>query len=89
MIKGILKPVKITQAIDKRIQNGQTMITDSKSADIQVANTFDATHHQISSGFHTNWVYSLGEVNEIHSSMNNWFVGFKGVSTKHLSRYLA
>ena len=80
---------KITQALDKRIPTGQTMITDSKSAYIQVANTFEATHHQIPSGFHTNGVYNLGEVNEIHSSMKNWFVQFKGVSTKHLSRYLA
>ena len=61
----------------------------TKSAYIQVANTFDATQHQIPSGFHTNGVYNLGEVNEIHSSMKNWFVQFQGVSTKHLSRYLA
>jgi len=79
----------IIQALEGRMQNGQTMITDSKSAYIQVANYFNATLHQIPSGFHTNGVYNLGEVNEIHSNMKQWFVKFKGVSTKHLSRYLA
>jgi transposase-like protein len=79
----------IIESLDNRIQSGQTMITDSKSAYIQVANYFNARLHQIPSGFHTNGMYNLGEVNEIHSSMKNWFVRFKGVSTKHLSRYLA
>ena len=79
----------ILNALDSNIQIHQTMITDSKSAYQQVARYFEAKLHQIPSGFHSDGVYNLGEVNEIHSSMKNWFVQFKGVSSKHLKRYLA
>ena len=79
----------ILNALEGHIHTNQTLITDSKSAYQQVARYFESKLHQIPSGFHSDGVYNLGEVNEIHSSMKNWFVKFKGVSSKHLSRYLA
>lgn len=81
--------INIIEALEGSIKNGQTITTDSKTAYINVAKHFKSELHQIPSGFHSNGLYNLGEINEIHSSMKTWFVPFKGVSTKHLSRYLA
>jgi transposase-like protein len=79
----------IINALDGRIQEKQTIITDSKSAYIEVAKKYKATLHQIPSGFYSNGQYHLGDINEVHSRLKLWLSQFKGVSTKHLSRYLA
>ena len=79
----------IIKSLNNRIQPNTTMITDSRPAYKVVAKHFDLTLEQVPSGFHTKGIFNLGEVNELHSSMKNWFTQFKGVSTKHLSRYLA
>lgn len=79
----------IKQTLNQRMKHGQAITTDSKSTYLQVAKDFGCTLHQIPSGFHTNGIHHLGDVNELHSSMKSWFVPFKGVSTKHLGRYLA
>lgn len=79
----------IINALDGRIQMKQTIITDSKSAYIEVAKKFKATLHQIPSGFHQHNHYHLGDINEVHSRLKIWLSQFKGVSSKHLNRYLA
>ena len=73
----------IIDALDKRIESHSIFTTDSKPAYQKVAKLFDSKPHQIPSGFHTD------AINELHSSLKSWFVKFKGVSTRHLERYLA
>ena len=87
--QGNPKTNKIIKALEGNVKMGQTIITDSKTAYRKVAKHFKSELHQIPSGFYRKGSYNLGEINEIHSSMKTWLVPFKGVSTKHLSRYLA
>ena len=79
----------IIKSLSNYIHPETTMITDSRFAYTIVAKHFGLTHEQIPSGYHTKGIFNLGEVNELHSNMKSWFVKFNGVSTKHLSRYLA
>jgi transposase-like protein len=87
--QGNPKTENTINTLDGRIQMNQTIITDSKSAYIEVAKKFKATLHQIPSGFHRNGQYHLGDINEVHSRLKTWLSKFKGISTKHLNRYLA
>ncbi len=80
---------ELLNALEGRITAGSTMITDSKAAYGKVADYYDATLHQIPAGFHQDGIYNLGAINEIHSNMKTWFTKFKGVSSRHLDRYLA
>jgi len=80
---------ELLKALEGRIVPESTMVTDSKAAYAKVAKYCDVTLHQIPSGFHQDGIYNLGAINEIHSNMKTWFTKFKGVSTRHLGRYLA
>jgi len=80
---------KLLSALDGRIKEGSTIVTDSKPAYKSVAKYYGAKLNQIPSESHQDGIYNLGTVNELHSNMKTWFTKFKGVSSRHLSRYLA
>lgn len=42
----------------------------------------------IPSGFHSNGIFNISEINGIHSQLETWFSKFRGVSTRHLQEYL-
>ncbi len=79
----------IIGALDYRVEQNTRMITDSKAAYHEVSEHFSSKLHQIPSHSHTKGVYNLAVTNGLHSEMRSWFRKFKGVSTKHLARYLA
>jgi|AntRauTorcE11898_2_1112593.scaffolds.fasta_scaffold18894_1 transposase-like protein len=78
----------IIATLDGRVKHGSALTTDSKSAYLKVAKHFNSEIHQIPSGLHTDGAHNLGEVNEVHSRLKSWMVQFKGVSSRHLKRYL-
>jgi transposase-like protein len=78
----------IDRGLNQQVRAGSTMVTDSKSAYQEVSKRKRCELHQIPSGFHTAGMHNLGSMNQLHSEMKNWFRRFRGVSTKHLSKYL-
>jgi len=78
----------IISALDGRIAPDSIFTADSKPGYQKVAKHFDSELHQIPSGFYADDIHNLGEVNEIHSRLKSWMVQFKGVSSRHLKRYL-
>ena len=42
----------------------------------------------IPSGFHSNGIFNISEINGIHSQLETWLSKFKGVSTRRLQEYL-
>ena len=42
----------------------------------------------IHSGFHSNGIFNISEINVIHSKLETWFSKFRSVSTRHLQEYL-
>jgi len=79
----------IIHALDHRLEPNATIITDSKSAYHEVSKYFSSKIHQIPSHAYAKGVHNLAVINGLHSEMKTWFKKFKGVSTKHLARYLA
>lgn len=77
------------KALEKRIQPNGMMITDSKSAYQEVSKKYQCTLIQIPSGFHTADTYNLGTLNGLHGELKQWFQKYKGVSTRHLDKYLS
>ncbi|MBI9009146.1 MAG: IS1595 family transposase [Tenericutes bacterium] len=77
------------KALVNRIKPNGTMVTDSKSAYQEVSKKYKCSLIQIPSGFHTLDTYNLGTLNGIHGEMKQWFQKFKGVSTRHLQKYLS
>lgn len=77
------------KALEKRILPNGIMITDSKSAYQEVSIKYQCNLVQIPSGFHTADTYNLGTLNGLHGEMKQWFQKFKGVSTRHLDKYLS
>lgn len=42
----------------------------------------------IPSGFHSNGILNIAEINGIHSQLETWISKFRGVSIRHLQEYL-
>lgn len=71
-----------------RMRFGSDLITDSKAAYQEVSLRHQCRLHQIPAGVHASSTFNLGSLNQIHSEMKVWFMRFRGVSTKHLAKYL-
>ncbi len=79
---------EIEYGLRSKIGKKSIMVTDSKAAYIEVASNNTCQLVQIPSGLHTSGNYNLGSINGIHSEMSSWFNKFRGVSTRHLQKYL-
>ena len=44
--------------------------------------------HAIPSGFHSDGIYNIAEINGVHSQLETWLTKFRGVSTRHFQEYL-
>ena len=48
----------------------------------------DLNPNAIPSGFHSNGIFNMSEINGIHSQLETWFSKFRRASTRHLQEYL-
>lgn len=80
MIRNIITPF---------IENGSKVITDCKSSYESIAIENNWNLKQIKSACHVdNEGNSLATINSLHSELDLFLSGFRGVSTKHLPQYL-
>ena len=86
---GPITKIGVTNAFKERLKSSVTMITDCKSSYEEFASDNKMHLEQIKSGTYKNLNgYSLGNINGIHSDLENFLSKFRGVSTKHLKGYL-
>jgi len=75
-------------SLGKKICNAKSVNADSASAYQEFCHEYNLTLNAIPSGFHSNGIFNISEINGIHSQLENWLTKFKGVSTRHLQEYL-
>lgn len=79
----------LKDTFNKRVEKASTFITDSKSSYIKFCEEFGINLKQIPSGRYTTKDYfNIANINNIHSQIEVWLQKFRGVSTKHLQKYL-
>lgn len=78
----------LEEQLNKHIKNVKQLTADSASA----YQSFCANHNinliAIPSGFYSNGINNIAEINCIHSQLETWLYKFRGVSTRHLQEYL-
>ena len=78
----------LKQYIGPRINKIKTITTDSASAYQEFCSFYNIKLKAIPSGFHSDGLYNLAEINGIHSQLETWLSKFRGVSIRHFQEYL-
>ena len=78
----------LKNSLGKKLDNAKSINADSASAYQDFCEDNQLTLNAIPSGFHSNDIFNISEINGIHSQLETWFSKFRGVSTRHLQEYL-
>ena len=71
-----------------KLSNAKTVTADSASAYQEFCREYNLTLNAIPSGFHSDGIFNIAEINGIHSQLELWISKFRGISTRHLQEYL-
>ena len=75
--------------LDKRLEKGSILVTDSLRCYHKIASDNELTHVRIPRGKHKNGAFNIQTVNSYHSELKRLVNGnFKGVATKYLNNYV-
>lgn len=75
-------------SLGQKLDNAKSISADSASAYQDFCNDFRLILNAIPSGFHSDGVFNISEINGVHSQLETWLSKFRGVSTRHLQEYL-
>lgn len=78
----------LKESLGKRLDNAKSINADSASAYQDFCEEYNLVLNAIPSGFHSNGIFNISEINSIHSQLETWLRKFRGVSTRHLQEYL-
>lgn len=78
----------LKECIGPRLDNVKVITTDSASAYQEFCSNYNIELQAIPSGFHSDGILNIAEINGIHSQLETWFSKFRGVSIRHLQEYL-
>ena len=78
----------LKNSLGQKINKAKSITTDSASAYQEFCKNNNLILNAIPSGFHSNDIYNISEINGIHSQLETWLSKFRGVSTRHLQEYL-
>ena len=78
----------LKKSLGSKLDNAKTLTADSASAYQEFCREYSLTLNAIPSGFHSDGIFNIAEINGIHSQLEIWFSKFRGVSTRHLQEYL-
>lgn len=70
------------------MKNVKSITTYSASAYQDFCKENNLVLNAIPSGFHSDSIYNISEINSIHSQLETWLKKFRGFSTRHLQEYL-
>lgn len=69
-------------------ENAKLINADSASAYQEFCKNNNLNLNAIPSGFHSNDIFNISEINGIYSHLGTWLSKFRGVSIRHLQEYL-
>lgn len=78
----------LKNSLGQKLGNAKSVNADSASAYQDFCKEYDLILNAIPSGFHSDGIFNISEINGIHSQLETWLSKFKGVSTRHLQEYL-
>lgn len=85
---GRVSTEMVTQTFKDKVANVTKLTTDSASAYMGFCKEYNINHIRIQSGFHAIGLDNIAEINGCHSHLTTWLSKFRGVSIKHLQKYL-
>ena len=78
----------LKNSLGAKLDNAKSISADSASAYQKFCSKYKLISNAIPSGFHSNGIFNISEINGIHSQLETWLSKFKGVSTGRLQEYL-
>ena len=78
----------LKDSLGKKLNNAKSINADSASAYQEFCKENNLVLNAIPSGFHSDGIYNISEINGVHSQLETWLKKFRGVSTRHLQEYL-
>lgn len=78
----------LRQTLGCKIDNIKSITADSATAYQDLCEENNIKLIAIPSGFHSDGINNLSEINGIHSQIETWISKFRGISTRHLQEYL-
>ena len=78
----------LIDSLGTKLYNATTVNADSASAYQEFCKKYSLELNAIPSGFHSNGIFNISEINGIHSQLETWLNKFRGVSIRHLQEYL-
>ncbi len=78
----------LKETLGQKLYNAEAINADSASAYQDFCEENQLILNAIPSGFHSNSIFNISEINGVHSQLETWLSKFKGVSTRHLQEYL-
>ena len=78
----------LNDSLGTKLHNAVSVNADSASAYQEFCKKYNLKLNAIPSGFHSDGIFNISEINGIHSQLETWFNKFRGVSIRHLQEYL-
>lgn len=78
----------LNNSLGIKLENANTINADSASAYQDFCANHNLILNAIPSGFHSDGIINIFEINGVHSQLETWISKFRGVSTRHLQEYL-
>ena len=78
----------LRETLGQKLDNAKSISADSASAYQDFCKENHLVLNAIPSGFHSQGIFNISEINGVHSQLETWLCKFKGVSTRHLQEYL-
>lgn len=78
----------LEQQLGRYIKNVKQLTADSASAYQSFCKNHSINLVTIPSGFYSDGINNIAEINCVHSQLETWLYKFRGVSTRHLQEYL-
>lgn len=78
----------LENCISSHLGNLKTIVTDSESAYQEFCRNHKINLMAISSHFQNDEIHNIAEINNVNSQLETWICNFRGISTRHLQRYL-
>lgn len=78
----------LNNSLGKKLKNAKSINADSASAYQDFCKNHKLVLNAIPSGFHSDGIFNISEINGVHSQLETWLRKFRGVSTRHFQEYL-
>lgn len=78
----------LRNTLGQKLDNAESINADSASAYQDFCEENQLILNAIPSGFHSDGIFNISEINGVHSQLETWLSKFRGISTRHLQEYL-